>query len=193
MLYFINSKRILLLLILCIFSINAYAKAYHYRADVKGMVCAFCAYSVAKNIRKLPTVEADSVNVNLKNNLVEFTAYKKVSQRMLSPLFEKSGFTLEHLIMVKTLAISKKLSGKARLDLSIDVFETDQFTSLLKILGDIAIKKPSRIRVEAPEEQEGTILKALLMGRKHVVQVFFIPNDDINRVHIQLFDVFNGY
>lgn len=184
-------KKILLVLSLAIFSITTYADSYHYQADVKGMVCAFCVYSVGKKIRQLPGVDADSVNVSLKDNFVTFTSQQTISQQLLGDLFKKSGFTLSHLTLTKKTIQSNKTRqsarGTTRLDLSIDVFETDQFTSLLKTIGDIATQKPSRLRIEAPQEQENTILKALLMGKQQAVQVIFIPNEDADVMRLQLF------
>ena len=178
-----------LILLFTIFSINVWADTYHYRADVKGMVCAFCVYSVGKNIRKLPGVIPDSVNVSLKDNLVTFNSKQKVSEKEVSALFNKSGFSISHLTVSKTSTDKLKFSKHANLDLNIDVFEINRFTSLLRTVGDIASKKPSLLRIKAPQGQEDTILKALLMGRKQVIQVYFIPDNSVDTVHLQLFNV----
>jgi len=76
-------KKTLLIISLFIFSLNAWANTYKYNADVNGMVCAFCAYSVGKNIGKLPGVDADSINVDLKGGHVVFDSQKKVSEKKL--------------------------------------------------------------------------------------------------------------
>jgi len=47
------------LLLMSLFSSNFLAANFNYRADVDGMVCAFCAYSVAKNIRIINGVNPD--------------------------------------------------------------------------------------------------------------------------------------
>jgi len=180
-------KNILLMLILSLLSTASWAASYHYRADVNGMVCAFCVYSVSKNIRKLPGVDADSVNVSLKNQSAMFSSSQKVSEKKLVSLFKQSGFKISNLTVTQATVKKGKKEKVARLDLKIDVFETSQFTWVLKAIGDIAVKTPSRFIITAPEEQEETILKALLMGRKQVSQVHFIVDDSINNMHLQLF------
>jgi len=184
-------RNTLLIMMLGLISQNLWATTYHYRADVEGMVCAFCVYSVSKNIRKLPGVDADSVDVSLKNKSAIFSSSQKVSMKSLSKLFSQSGFKISHLVVTKRAVKKSKQETQARLDLKIDVFETDQFTWVLQAIGDTAAKMPSRFIVEAPAEQEEIILKALLMGRKQVVQVRFIENDEVDNVHLQLFSVLN--
>ena len=181
----------LLLLSLTLISLNSWAATYHYRADVEGMVCAFCVYSVAKNIRKLPGVDTDSVNVSLKNKSAEFSSNKTISARKLTSLFSKSGFKLSNLKVSKSGAKKTAQTKEVRLDLKIDVFETDQFTWVLQAIGDMADKMPSRLVVEAPAEQEETILKALLMGRKQAIQLRFKVNGDADFMHLQVFSVVN--
>ncbi len=184
-------RNTILTTILALTSQTIWAANYHYRADVEGMVCAFCVYSVSKNIRKLDGVEPDSVNVSLKKQSAEFSSNKKISKQALTSLFSQSGFGLSNL-RIEKLSHKKSLKAKtARLDLKVDVFDTDQFTWVLKAIGDIAVKTPSRFVVEAPAEQEETILKALLMGRKQVVQLRFIANDQIDSIHLQLFPLLN--
>ncbi len=191
MIYRVKRTKPLFILLLAIFSLNSWADSYHYRADVKGMVCAFCVYSVSKKIRQLPGVDADSVNVSLKNKSAEFSSSNPVSEQNLTSLFSQSGFKLSNLTVTQSAVKKSKKAKIARLDMKIDVFETDQFTTVLKAIGDIAVKTPSRLVVEAPAEQEETVLKALLMGRKEVVQVRFQANDAADLMHLQLFSLVN--
>jgi len=176
---------------LAIFSLNSWAASYHYRADVKGMVCAFCVYTVSKKIRKLPGVVADSVNVSLAKNSAEFSSKQKISQIELTELFSQSGFKLTNLTVKKSASQQVKSQKQPRLDLKVDVFETELFTWVLQAIGDIAVKTPSILVVEAPAEQEETVLKALLMGRKQVIQVRFKANDAVDLMHLQLFSRLN--
>lgn len=181
----------LFIMMLALISLNSWAASYHYRADVEGMVCAFCVYSVSKDIRKLPGVDADSVNVSLKNNSAEFSSSILVSEQKLSALFSQSAFKLSNLTVTKSAAKKSKKAKLARLDMKIDVFETELFTWVLQAVGDIAVKTPSRLVVEAPAEQEDAILKALLMGRKQVIQVRFKADDSLDLMHLQLFSLLN--
>ncbi len=187
----VKPRKPLFILILALISLNAWAETYHYRSDVNGMVCAFCVYSVSKKIRTLPGVDADSVNVSLKKKLAEFTSSIPVSAQKLTSLFSQSGFTLSNLRITQSASKMTRLAKIARLDMKIDVFETDQFTSVLQAIGDIAVKTPSHLMVEAPAEQEETVLKALLMGRKEVIQVRYKANDETDLLHLQLFSLLN--
>ncbi len=191
MIFLKNIKHILLVIMLGMFSINSWAETYKYHADVKGMVCAFCAYSVSKNISKLPGVDADSVNVDLKLGQLDFISSKKVSAQKLSELFSESGFTINNLNFTKTKTSLVELSDEISLDLKIDVFNTDQFSGVIEAIGNIAASTPSRLIIEAPASQEDTILKPLLMGRQQVIKVRFIPAK-VDKIHLQLFKANNS-
>jgi len=90
-------KQIIFAISFALLSVNSQAEEMSYEADVKGMVCAFCAYNVSKNISALPGVNADSVNVDLKGGHVAFNSSQPVSEDKLSALFTKSGFTVSNL------------------------------------------------------------------------------------------------
>jgi len=183
---FNKQKNILLTIILGILSINSWAGSYQYNADVKGMACAFCAYSVSKNISKLPGVNADSINVDLKGGHVAFNSTQKVPEQKLTELFSESGFTISNLTLSNMPATTDKLTDNPRLELSIDIFETDQLTSVIEAIGNIAASTPSRLVINAPASQEEIILKPLLMGRQQVIKVRFIPTKS-DKIHLQLF------
>ncbi len=184
---FISMKNLLLLMLLATANFNVWAKTYNYHADVKGMVCAFCAYSVSKNVSKLPGVDADSVNVDLKGGSVTFRSKEKVEEKKLAELFGESGFTVSHLTVTTSAVVSKKLTKKASLELQIDIFKVDQLTSVIEAIGNIAASTPSRLVITAPLTQEDIILKPLLMGRQQVIKVRFIPTET-NTIQLRLFD-----
>lgn len=182
-----NTKNILLCLLLMITSFGSWAQSYRYNAEVKGMVCAFCAYSVSKNVSRLAGVDADSVDVNLKGGHVTFNSSKKVSEEKLAALFADSGFSISHLTVSET---SKKSAGPgkpASLDLQLDVFKIDQLSRVVEAIGNVAADDPSRLVINAPLAQEETILKPLLMGRQQVIKVRFIPTES-KTMRLQLFD-----
>jgi len=182
---FNKQKSILFAIILGILSMNAWAGSYQYNADVKGMVCAFCAYSVSKNISKLPGVNADSVNVDLKGGHIAFNSAQKVSKHKLTELFSESGFTISNLTLSNIPVTIDKLTDDPRLELSIDIFEVDQLTSIIETIGNIAASTPSRLIIKAPASQEEIVLKPLLMGRQQVIKVRFIPTKS-DKIHLQL-------
>jgi len=183
-----NPKNILLSLLLMVVSFGSWAQGYHYNAEVKGMVCAFCAYSVSKNVSQLAGVDADSVDVDLKGGHVTFNSSEKVSEEKLAGLFTDSGFSISHLMVSK---ISEKTAGPgkpASLDLQLDVFKIDQLSSVIEAIGNIAADNPSRLIINAPQAQEDAILKPLLMGRQQVIKVRFIPTE-AETMRLQLFDI----
>jgi cation transport ATPase len=67
-------NRLILMLGLLVSSSGLLATEQVYQADVEGMVCAFCAYSVSRNVAGLPGVDADSVDVDLENGEVTFSS-----------------------------------------------------------------------------------------------------------------------
>ncbi len=183
-------KRILILLLpLMIWSTSAWSKEYQYEADVKGMVCAFCAYSVGKNIGKLPGVVKGSVDVNLKEGEVGFRSTSRVTQKELDPLFTKSGFTISSLTEteIKTTS-SASMKTTPILELILPDINTDKFEPVLKAIANIASAESSRIEIEAPASYEMEILKSLLMGRQQVIKVEFMPVEH-ESIRLRLFDV----
>ena len=109
----------------------------------------------------------------------------------MTELFSLSGFKITNLTVKKSGLQKSNLVKQPRLDLKVDVFETELFTWVLQAIGDIAVKTPSQLVVEAPADQEETVLKALLMGRKQVIQVRFKADDTLDLMHLQLFSLQN--
>lgn len=174
------------IIVLSIFSLNTWADKYQYNANVKGMVCAFCAYNVSKNISKLPGVNADSINVDLKGGHVSFSSEQKVSEQKLTTLFSNSGFTISDLNLQKNPTPKDEVSQKIQLELKIDIFQVDQLTTVIEAIGNIAANTDSRLIVKAPISQEDVILKPLLMGKQQVIKVRFIPVKS-DEIILQLF------
>jgi copper chaperone CopZ len=174
------------LLSLSFLSSNAWADIYKYNADVNGMVCAFCAYSVGKNISKLPGVDTNSINVDLKAGHVVFNSQKKVSEAKLTELFSDSGFSLSNITLTKSSKTKIESKGELSLDLKIDAFKTDQFNGVIEAIGNKVANTSASLIIEAPASQEETILKPLLMGRQQVVKVRFVATES-DTMHIQIF------
>ncbi|VAW53614.1 hypothetical protein MNBD_GAMMA06-253 [hydrothermal vent metagenome] len=185
--FFINIKSLLLIMLFATVNFNVWAETYNYHADVKGMVCAFCAYSVSKNVSKLPGVDADSVNVDLKGGSVTFRSKEKVEEKKLAELFGESGFAVSNLTVTTNVVASKKLAKKPSLELQIDIFKVDQLTGVIEAIGNIAASTPSRLVINAPLTQEDIVLKPLLMGRQQVIKVRFVPTEE-EIIKVQLFD-----
>jgi len=172
-------------MLLALFSLQTQAETYQYNAKVKGMVCAFCAYSVSKNISQLAGVDSDTVNVDLKGGHVSFISKQKVNENKLSSLFSDSGFSISQLTFTK---INKSLAVKQKevsLDLTIDVFKVDQFSGVFESIGNMVANTSAKIIIHAPADQEESILKPLLMGRQQVIKLEFIASDKA-KINLQI-------
>ncbi len=179
-------RNMVFMLVLTIWSANGAAREYSYQAQVKGMVCAFCAYSVDKKISALPGVDAESVDVDLKEGEVVFRTVSPVSEATLESVFSKSGFTLYDLKETAVPLTADQGALLLALDLKIDGLNTVEVESVLKTVGNLAAGRQSRIVVYAPAASETDLLKPVLMGRKQVVKVHYIPADD-ESIRLQLF------
>ena len=187
--FFIQRTALLLVMIFFTLTSQANSQVYHYQAKVKGMVCAFCAYSVAKNLRRIQGIIPESVRVSLEQNRAEFSSSRKITKLEIDKVFTQSGFSLSQLKIVSSKNTRHAHKRDILLDLSVNVFNTEEFESVFRSLGNIAINTGASLLIEAPQEQEEMILKALLMGRKKSVNVEFNPVDIENTVHIQLYQL----
>ena len=158
---------------------SASADGYAYQARLEGMVCAFCAYNVGKTIGTLPGVDAESISVDLETNLVGFHARGLVDWAEVSAAFSNSGFVLATLDQVDIPAAnSTSMQGAALIGLDLDGVDAERFETLLEAIGEIALNQSLRLVIEAPEAVEIDLLKPILMGRKHALNVRFVRIDD---------------
>lgn len=179
-------NKTILMLVLFI-GTTTWANEYSYRADVKGMVCAFCAYSVSKNISALPGVDALSVDVDLKGGRVTFHSSQIVSEDKLAAVFADSGFVISNMKQSKlNTTVSKPENTTAALVLEVNLAKVEQYSSVLEAIGNIAASAPYRLIIRAPAADEDKLLKPLLLGRQQVIKVHYI-SEKTERVHIELF------
>ncbi len=158
---------------------SASADGYTYQARLEGMVCAFCAYNVGKTIGTLPGVDAESISVDLEANLVGFHARGPVDWAEVSAAFADSGFVLASLDQVDSPAVNTtSMQGSALIGLDFDGVDAERFETLLEAIGEIASNQSLHLVIEAPEAVEIDLLKPILMGRKHALNVRFVPIDD---------------
>ena len=180
-------RAVLIVLTLLLWSVNGWAKEFHYQAHVEGMVCAFCAYSVSKKIGSLPGVDVESVDVDLKSGRVDFKANQRVSRDALEALFTETGFTLDRVSEIEVPGGEKPPEKLPLvLDMKLDSLDTDRFEAVFQALGNIAAGSRSRLVIEAPASLEDSLLKPVLMGRKQVVKVRFTPSGT-KSIRFQLF------
>lgn len=180
-------RRLILVMALVVSSMNSLAEEFNYEADVNGMVCAFCAYSVSKNISALPGVDADSVDVNLKDGHVIFHSSQAVHEDKLAALFTSSGFTISNMRQTGLVEATNKSENTSPV-LTLDVKRTKvaQYASVLKAIGNIAASTSSHLLIKAPEAYEDKLLKPILMGRQQVIKVRFVPEESAT-IRILLF------
>ncbi len=176
----------ILVLVILFFSAQLRAADYLYNAEVKGMVCAFCAYSVSKNISKLPGVDADSVDVDLKAGHVRFISSQPVDEEKLSGLFNDSGFAISQLKQSVAYSTDGKTEARLEMRLEIDSNKIQQYNDMLESLGNLAASQTSSLLIEAPLEDEAKLLKPILMGRQQVIKVRFIASAS-DKIVLKLF------
>ena len=186
------TRAFLTVIALAVFSVSAWAEGYAYQARIEGMVCAFCAYNVGKTIGALPSIDAESVHVDLKSKLVDFHATSPVEFASVSVAFSDSGFTLAKLEVVESPIVRSAFFEKAPVVvLDLEGVDTAQFDAVLEALGAVASAKGMRLVIEAPEALEIDLLMPILMGRKPAINVRFVPIES-NSIHLEMFAAVSG-
>ena len=172
----------LLVLFCMLFGTNVLASDLDYTLEVKGMVCAYCAYNVSKQLKSLDGVVPDSVSVDLENGMVTLQSEKKLETARLSELLQTAGFRLGTVSETtsEAAATRPKSNGSVVMSLTInaDRLVDGQFDAMLEALGAVATQRPVRITIAGPDELEVAILKPVLAGRKVVIDVDY---DRVNR------------
>jgi len=161
------------------FATNAVAVQLEYELEVNGMVCAFCAYNVAKQLKTLDGVVTDSVDVDLDKSRVKLQSGKRLDRSQLADLLLTAGFELGAVTEAEALNTEsrRRLDEAAFLSMTIsaDRLSDGQFDEVLEAIGTMAVQRSGRISVVGPEELELAILKPVLMGRRTVVEVEYEP------------------
>jgi copper chaperone CopZ len=178
------TKRLMLSLLIVVFSISGFAaeKSYPliYQGKVQGMVCAFCVYNVSKKIALLPEINPESVNVNLKSKVVNFRSSSKISFKKLASVFSDSGFKLVELSEVKkaTLQISD-YETKPVLNFRLDSTNIEEYESIFESIGIIAASTLGKLVIKAPESVEIAVLKPMIGGKQKIARVQYEPGPKI--------------
>jgi len=180
-------NRLILIMNLLLLSSHLLAAELVYEADVEGMVCAFCAYSVSRNVSGLPGVDADSVDVDLDKGKVTFSAFSRVSEEELVSVFSDAGFRVSGLREVDPgVATGNNDDYQLALELTINQNSLSALESVLESVGDLAAGNSSKMVLTAPSAYEEDLLKPILMGRRQVMKVSFVPAVD-DAIQLQLF------
>ncbi len=164
---------------------NAVADQLEYELEVNGMVCAFCAYNVSKQLNTLDGVVPDSVDVNLDKGTVKLQSGKKLDSIQLADLLLTSGFELGAVTEAEALHTEFRRQSDEAVFLSVtmnaDRLSDGEFDVLLEGLGAIAARLFARISIVSPEDLEVAILKPVLAGRKTVIEVEYEPTNRPDR------------
>ena len=164
---------------------NAVADQLEYELKVNGMVCAFCAYNVSKQLNTLDGVVPDSVDVNLDKGTVKLQSGKKLDSIQLADLLLTSGFELGTVTEAEALHTEFRRQSDEAVFLSVtmnaDRLSDGEFDVLLEGLGAIAARLFARISIVSPEDLEVAILKPVLAGRKTVIEVEYEPTNRPDR------------
>ncbi len=158
---------------------NAVADQLEYEIEVNGMVCAFCAYNVSKQLKTIDGVVPDSVAVDLDQGTVRLRSESKLDRNQLADLILTAGFELGAVSEAEALNTEsrRRLDEAAFLSMAIssDRLSDGQFDEVLEAIGAMAVQRSGRISVVGPEELELAILKPVLMGRRTVIEVEYEP------------------
>lgn len=166
--------------------------AFGYELKVKGMVCAFCAYNVSKQLRSADGVAPDSILVDLENGTITLRSEKPLERARLTRLVETAGFALEAVTEIAPdsplPAPRAKRAAGISLTLDADGLAEGEFDALLKMLGALVTQRSAGVTIVAPSQLEMRVLRPILMGHRPAMDVDFsvgIPPD--NTVLVDVF------
>lgn len=181
-------NRLILLLGLMVASSNLLATERVYQADVEGMVCAFCAYSVSRDLATVPGVDVDSIDVDLNNGKVTFKSTEHVSEETLVSIFADTGFRISALSEADSgTLVSNDVEYQLVLSLTISESNPSMFEAIFESVGALAAQNRSKMVLTAPAMYEEDLLKPILLGRRQVMKVRFVPASDEETIQLQLF------
>jgi len=181
-------NRLILVLGFMVLSSDLLATERVYQADVEGMACAFCAYSVSRDVAGLPGVDADSVDVDLDNGKVTFRSAEPVSEETLQSVFESTGYRISGLIEVNSdMLADDDIDYQLVLSLTISESNPSLFEAIFESVGALAAQNRSKIVLTAPVIYEDDLLKPILLGRRQAIKVRFVPASDDETIQLQLF------
>ncbi len=164
-----------LVLVTASFATEAVADQLEYDLEVNGMVCAFCAYNVSKQLKTLDGVVPETVDVDLDKGRVKLQSGNKLDRSQLADLLLTAGFELVTVNEAIALNVEPRRqpdeAAFLSMTISSDRLRDGQFDEVLEAIGAIAVRRSGRISVVGPADLELAILKPVLMGRRTVVKV----------------------
>ena len=160
-------------------AVQSLAAPVNYRLEVRGMICAFCAYNTAKHLGALTGVAADSVEVDLDKGVVRLRSDRPLAREEAAKIVEQAGFELLGITHLAESAAPPRLSPSpepvVRLQLDPRRLSEGVLNPLLESFGGLVVAQGGRLDVKGPPSLEMRILKPLLMGRRTTIPVTFEP------------------
>lgn len=97
-------KKLFLIAVLAIFANTAYATT-SIHAEVKGMVCAFCAKGINKKLRELEATQDVWLDLKSRMVVVELKEQKTMTLEAFTKLIKEAGYEVDKVeYIAKTLA-----------------------------------------------------------------------------------------
>ena len=167
-------------------------RALGYELKVKGMVCAFCAYNVSKQLRSADGVAPESIRVDLEKGTIALRSAKPLNRARLAALVEAAGFALEG-VTEKSPDPPRpaRRAERAPISLTLDANKLDdgEFDALLQALGVLASQRSAGVTVVAPAQLEMRALRPILMGRTPAIPVDFSEESRPDTIRINVYFV----
>jgi len=154
---------------------DAVADTLDYDLEVNGMVCAFCAYNVSRQLESVAGVTPGSVEVDLENGRVRLQSERELEQTQIADLLLQAGFELQ--AITRTAASAPLLPQQHDDDVLLSIkmnaggIRNGEFDQVLEALGAFAVQQSGRITVDGSGDLEMAILKPVLGGRRTVIKV----------------------
>jgi len=97
-----------LIIVLIVLSVNAFADNTEYKMRVDGLACPYCAYGIEKKLTAIEGIEG--IDVDLEKGLVIVVAADGVvlSEKKMEKLFQDSGFTFRSMEARKVTVSDEK-------------------------------------------------------------------------------------
>ena len=173
--------------LLVLVSVPAWGQPIHYSLDIAGMVCAFCAYNAAQQLKEIPGVDAASVRVDPREQRAVLRSARALDQKRAADALEIAGFRLLKVHQTAPAEAPKVESGEAWATFEFQAQRLENVTSLLSALGTKVAEQGGELHVTGPESSEKVIVKALTMGKQSPVHVDYSvrPGDTVRVVIIK--------
>lgn len=160
-------------------TMSTYAAEHNYEIKVQGMKCAYCAYSVSKNLAAIDGIITESVRIDLERGVATLQSVRPLDDHQIEQSFLDSGFLVADITRHAQLPERGTPSARiASISIGKEQIGSTIANQLLDVLGETAAARSSKLHVRAPQTLEQEILRPLIAGRQRAIQVRYEPADD---------------